>query len=148
MTRYTHFPLNEEIRSIGGYYKVLDEGVIDFEGEKILNALKGAHVETSCCGTGGMGLVSIPGFVVSWKSSESDDGYPISEVKHVTDTAGEDFAVQGFILCFGRQPGVAVDDKFHIVRGGVTDENSGRTRFVHGASFADVRRCGRTRNVR
>jgi len=86
VTRYTHFPLNEEIRSIGGYYKVLDEGVINFEGEKILYALKGAHVETSCCGSGGMGLVSIPGFVVSWKSSESDDGYPISEVKHVTDT--------------------------------------------------------------
>jgi hypothetical protein len=85
MTRYIHFPLNEEIRSIGGYYKVLEEGVLDFEDKKVLYALKGAHVETSCCGSGGMGLVSVPGYVTSWKSSTSDDGYPVSEVKHITD---------------------------------------------------------------
>ena len=85
MPRYVHFPLNEEIRSIGGYYKVLEEGVVDFEGKKVLYSLKGAHFDTSCCTVRGLGLVSIAGYVVSWKSSESEQGYPVTEVKHVTD---------------------------------------------------------------
>jgi hypothetical protein len=83
--QYVHFPLNEEIRAIGGYYKVLEEGVLDFEGKKVLFALKGAHVETSCCGAGGMGFISIPGFVVSYKSSTNDNGFPVSEVKRIRD---------------------------------------------------------------
>jgi hypothetical protein len=86
MPEYVHFPLNEEIRAIGGYYKVLDEGVIDFEDKKVLYALKGAHFDTSCCAVRGVGVVSIPGYVVSWKSGKNNDGYPVSSIKHITDT--------------------------------------------------------------
>lgn len=85
--RYVHFPLNEEIRSIGGYYKVLEEGVLEFEGSKVLYTLKGAHVDTACCGAGGMGFISIPGTVVEWKSGVSEEGHPVSEVKRIRDTA-------------------------------------------------------------
>ena len=86
MPKYTHYPLNEEIRGIGGYYMVLDEGVIDFEGRKVLYALKGAHFDTSCCTVRGVGVVSIAGYVTSWKSSKNEEGIPVSEVKHVTNT--------------------------------------------------------------
>ncbi len=86
MSEYIHFPLNEEIRAIGGYYKVLDEGVVDFEGKKVLYNLKGAHFDTSCCSVRGVGVVTVPGYVKSWKSGTSDQGYPVSEVKHVTST--------------------------------------------------------------
>jgi hypothetical protein len=86
LPKYTHFPINEEIRSIGGYYKVLAEGVLDYEGKKVLYVLKGAHAETACCGPRGMGLVTIPGYVVAWKSEKNEDGLPVSEVKHITDT--------------------------------------------------------------
>jgi hypothetical protein len=86
MPKYVHYPLNEEIRSIGGYYKVLEEGVIDFEGRKVLYSLKGAHFDTSCCNTRGLGLVSVTGYVVSWKSSKNEQGFPVTEVKHVTDS--------------------------------------------------------------
>lgn len=86
MPKYFHFPLNEEIRGIGGFYKVLEEGAIDFEGKKVLYALKGAHFDTSCCTVRGLGVVSVPGYVVSWKSSKNEDGFQVSEVKHVNDT--------------------------------------------------------------
>lgn len=86
MPKYTHYPLNEEIRGIGGYYMVLDEGVIDFEDRKVLYALKGAHFDTSCCTVRGVGLVSIAGYVTSWKSFKNEEGIPVSEVKHVTNT--------------------------------------------------------------
>jgi hypothetical protein len=85
LPKYTHYPLNEEIRSIGGYYKVLQEGILDFEGKKILYALKGAHADTACCGPGGMGLISVAGYIVAWKSEKNEDGLAVSEVKHVTD---------------------------------------------------------------
>lgn len=84
--QYVHVPLNEEIRAIGGYYKVLEEGVIDFDGKKVFFVLKGAHVDTSCCGPGGMGFISVPGFITSWKSSKSEDGLAVSEVKRIRDT--------------------------------------------------------------
>lgn len=84
-TRYVHFPLNEEIRSVGGFYKVLEEGVLDFEGKKVLYALKGAHVETSCCGSGGVGYISVPGFVTAWKSSTDEQGYPVTGVRKIND---------------------------------------------------------------
>lgn len=68
---------------------MLEEGVLDFEGHKVLYALKGAHVDTSCCGSGGMGFLSIPGYVTGWKSTTSDDGYPVTEVKRIRDSAAQ-----------------------------------------------------------
>jgi hypothetical protein len=84
-SRYVHFPINEEIRSVGGYYKVLEEGLLDFDGRKVLYALKGAHVDTSCCGSGGVGYISVAGYVTAWKSSTNEEGLPVTEVKKVVD---------------------------------------------------------------
>lgn len=86
MPDYIHHPLNTEIRSIGGYYKVLQEGVIDFEGGKVLYALKGAQADTACCGPAGMGFISVAGILLSWKSRKNENGLPVSEVRHITDT--------------------------------------------------------------
>ncbi|HEY5532674.1 MAG TPA: hypothetical protein VIK22_11850 [Candidatus Anoxymicrobiaceae bacterium] len=86
MPKYVHFPINEEIRGIGGYYKVLEEGVIDFEDKKVLYALKGAHFDSSCCTVRGVGMVAIAGYLASWKSAQNENGFPVSEVKHINDT--------------------------------------------------------------
>ncbi len=87
MPRYVHQPLNEEIRSIGGYYKVMEEGVLDVAGRKVLYVLKSGHVETSCCGSGGINMITVPGVVVSWKSQKNEDGLAVSEVKRITGSA-------------------------------------------------------------
>ena len=83
--KYVHTPVNEEIRSIGGYYKVLEEGVLDVDGMKVLYALKAAHVDTSCCGAGGMGFLSVPGQLVMYKSETDENGHTVSEVKHIVN---------------------------------------------------------------
>ena len=85
MPKYVHHPLNEEIRSIGGYYKVMEESVLDFEGNKVLFSLRGAHADTACCGPGGMGFLSVAGTLVAYKAEKNEEGLPVSEVKHVTD---------------------------------------------------------------
>jgi hypothetical protein len=87
--KYVHQPLNEEMRSIGGYYKVLEEGVLDFEGRKVLYLVKGAHVDTACCGEGGMAYMDIPGYLTSWKSEKNVDGLDVSEVKRIRDSAAQ-----------------------------------------------------------
>ncbi len=83
--RYVHLPVDEEIRSVGGYYKILEEGIFQFGSRKVLYVLKAAHVETSCCGAGGLGFISVPGFLVSYKSEINENGLPVSEVKKVLD---------------------------------------------------------------
>lgn len=85
MRVYVHQPVDEEIRSIGGYYKVLQEGVLDLDGREVLYVLKAAHVDTSCCGEGGMGYISVPGFVVSFKSSLNEQGLAVSEVERIRE---------------------------------------------------------------
>jgi hypothetical protein len=85
--KYVHLPLNEELRSIGGYYKILEEGVLDYEGRKVLYLMKGAHVDTSCCGQGGMAYINIPGYLMSWKSEKNEDGLEVSGVKRIRDSA-------------------------------------------------------------
>ena len=87
--KYVHLPLNEEMRSIGGYYKIFEEGVLDYEGSKVLYLVKGAHVETSCCGSGGAAYMNIPGYLTSWKSAKNEDGLDVSEVKRIRDTAAQ-----------------------------------------------------------
>lgn len=86
MPKYVHYPLNEEIRSIGGYYKVMQEDTLDFEGRKILYTLRGAQADTACCGPGGMGFLSVAGIITAWKSEKNEEGLPVSEIKHITDT--------------------------------------------------------------
>lgn len=105
--KYVHVPLNEEIRAIGGYYKVLEEGVLDFEGKKVLFVMKGAHVDTSCCGEGGMAFISVPGYVVSYKSSKNEAGMDVSEVKRIRDT-GPRKKIKEMIA--GRYPYISVVD--------------------------------------
>jgi hypothetical protein len=83
--KYVHTPVNEEIKSIGGYYKVLEEGVLDVDGKKVLYSLKAAHVDNSCCGAGGMGFLSVPGYLVTYKSEKNEEGHSISEVKHIVN---------------------------------------------------------------
>ena len=84
--KYVHQPLNEEIRSIGGYYKVLEEGILELDEKKVLYVLLAAHTDTSCCGARGGAFISIPGYVSSWKSSTNEDGASVSEVKRVRDS--------------------------------------------------------------
>lgn len=83
--KYVHLPLDEEIRSIGGYYKVLEEGTLTSEGREVLYVLKAARAETACCGNGGLGYISVPGYLVSYKSGKNEDGLDVSEVRRVKD---------------------------------------------------------------
>jgi hypothetical protein len=82
---YVHQELNQEIEAIGGYYVLVQEGWIPFEGRAILYLIGQAAFETTCCGTGGCAYALVPGFVVAWKHRTNQDGLAISQVEPITD---------------------------------------------------------------
>lgn len=85
MAEHIHQPLDEEIRSIAGYYMVLEEGMLEYKDREILYLVEVAAVDTSCCGRGGMGFIMVPGYVNTLKARRNDDGLWISDVERVED---------------------------------------------------------------
>ncbi len=87
-SEHIHQNLGEEVRSIGGYYEVIEEATLPFEDREVLYLVEIGCVETSCCGAGGIPFIFVPGYVVSWHSGRDDCGLHVSEVERITD-AGE-----------------------------------------------------------
>ncbi len=102
MAEHVHQPLEEEIRSIAGYYMVLEEGMLEYRGRELLYLVQAAAVETSCCGRGGMGFIMVPGYVNALKSRSNDMGLWVSDVERVED-AGEREEITGLLRA--RHPG-------------------------------------------
>jgi hypothetical protein len=82
---HIHQDPDQEVRSIAGYYKVLEEGRLALDGREVLYIVEIAHVETSCCGSGGIGFILIPGYIISWKSCRDEAGLCVSEVERIVD---------------------------------------------------------------
>ena len=87
MAEYVHVEVGEEIRSIAGYYKVLEENLLEYKGREVLYLVKVAVAETACCGPGGMGFISVPGYVTAPRSRRDSQGAWVSDVEHITDAA-------------------------------------------------------------
>ncbi len=85
MAEYVHVEVGEEVRSIAGYYSVLSESVMEYKNREVLYLVKVAVVETSCCGPGGMGFISVPGYVVRLRDRRNSQGAWVTDVEHVTD---------------------------------------------------------------
>ncbi len=85
MNQYTHRPLGQEVTSISGYYAIVEEKRIPFQGREALIAKGYFAVDSSCCGTGGCGFALVPGYVLQWKASTNEKGEPVSEIEPVRD---------------------------------------------------------------
>lgn len=83
MAEHVHQPLNEEIRSVAGYYIVLEEGMLKYNDREVLYLVQAAEIDTSCCGTGGMGYIYVPGYLGSLRSYKNESGLWVSEVERV-----------------------------------------------------------------
>ncbi len=86
-SEHVHRNLCEEIRSIGGYYQVLEEARLTVDDREVLYLVEIGCVETSCCGAGGIPFIHVPGYVISWQSHTDKNGCPVSEVERIVDEA-------------------------------------------------------------
>jgi hypothetical protein len=80
MVEYVHQELGTEVRSISGYYTIQEEGGLSYRDREVLYVVGGAVVDNSCCGSGGCRFIHIPGYVVSRKSRENEEGLSVSDV--------------------------------------------------------------------
>jgi hypothetical protein len=83
MAEHVHQEIGEEIRSIAGYYMVLEEGVLEYKDRELLYLVEMAAVDTACCGSGGMGFIMVPGYINALKIRSNEGGLPVSDVDRV-----------------------------------------------------------------
>jgi hypothetical protein len=80
---YVHQSLNQEITAIGGHYVLVKEARLPYRGREILYLVGHAAFDTTCCGAGGCAYALVPGFVTSWRSSETKDGLATSQLEPI-----------------------------------------------------------------
>ncbi|MGQ9676731.1 MAG: hypothetical protein ACUVX1_13800 [Chloroflexota bacterium] len=84
---YIHRELNQEVTFIAGHYVLTKEAHLSLQGRDLLYLVGYAVVDNSCCSVGGVAYAMVPGFVVSWRSKQNDEGLPVSVVEPVRDEA-------------------------------------------------------------
>jgi hypothetical protein len=85
MAEHVHQLIGEEIRSMAGYYMVLQEGVLEYKGREVLYLIEAAAADTSCCGGAGLGFIMVPGFIKALKTRKNEDGLWVSDVDLILD---------------------------------------------------------------
>ena len=88
MNKYTHLELNEDIKTIAGYYTPLEEARLKYNGREVLYVVGQAVIESSCCGSGNWAYVLIPGYIINWQK-KNVDGLPVSEVESISDKVSQ-----------------------------------------------------------
>ena len=85
MSKYNHLELNEDIRTISGYYTPLSEIRLKYNNREVLYVVGQAVIESSCCGSGNWAYVLVPGYIVNWQNEKNKDGLSASEVERIPD---------------------------------------------------------------
>jgi hypothetical protein len=84
-TAYAHREVNREVTAIGGYYVLVKEVRLPFQGRRVLYVVRHAAFDTACCD--GCAYALVLGFILGWKHDRDDDGRTISRVEPVSDGA-------------------------------------------------------------
>lgn len=87
MEHYIHQQIGLEVTCLVGYYSILEEGRLNYHGREVLYTVANATIESSCCGSGGIGYIRVPGYVISWKRKKNESGLDVSEVEPIEDEA-------------------------------------------------------------
>lgn len=87
--RFSHC-LNEEVRSISGWYVFTREGTIAIGSSRVLFFVGHGLVDSACCGFGGCLFALVPGSVVALKYAADQQGRPVSLVLPITDPERQD----------------------------------------------------------
>ncbi|OFW57386.1 MAG: hypothetical protein A2W01_07045 [Candidatus Solincola sediminis] len=85
MAEYVHQQIGEEIRSMAGYYMVLEERVLEYKGRTVLHLIEAAAADTSCCGGAGLGFIMVPGYINALRTCQNEEGLWLSDVDPIKD---------------------------------------------------------------
>ena len=83
---YTHTPLDETVEFVAGSYQIESEHKLLYEGREILYLMGSTSELCGCCGScDSIRFITVPGFIMAWKSRSNDAGLPVTDIEPVTD---------------------------------------------------------------
>jgi hypothetical protein len=105
MREYVHGKTGEVARSVPLEFSVREEGRLDLDGRDLFYLVGETPIGSACVGAGILSYIFVPGFVVEWRASVSDDGSPVSRMEPVAD---EGARARVRALLAERHPGLQV----------------------------------------
>jgi hypothetical protein len=90
MTSYTHLELDKDVLTPSGYYSPRKEVRFNYNGREVFYTVNEAVIESSCCGANEYSSITIPGYVVGWKTEKNNLGLPVSLIEPVTNENDRD----------------------------------------------------------
>lgn len=84
---YVHPNLGEEVAARAGYYAITKELRLNHDGREVLCLIGMCCVDNSCCGRCAFNYAIVPGYLLSYRGRENEEGQMVSEVEPVTDGA-------------------------------------------------------------
>ena len=85
MREYAHLELGKDAEFFSGYYTLLEEGKLSYQGREVLYVMGQARVEAGCRAPASLAFVNVPGYVVAWQARTDAAGHPVSVVEPVAD---------------------------------------------------------------
>jgi len=83
---YTHTPLDEPVEFVAGSYQIESEHKLLYEDREILYLMGSTSELCGCCGScDSLRFITVPGFIVAWKSRGNDAGFPVTDIEFVAD---------------------------------------------------------------
>ena len=82
---YVHPNIGEEVTARAGYYAITKELRLDHNGREVLCLIGMCCVDNSCCGRAAFNYAIVPGYLLSYRSKENEEGLKVSEVEPVSD---------------------------------------------------------------
>ena len=86
---FIHPVINEEVRTISGYYVLARENRFAFNGREVLYYIGCAIVDSSCCAPGGCAYALVPGYIRQWKYKLNPENLSVSQVEPIRDTGDQ-----------------------------------------------------------
>ena len=94
---FIHPVINEEVRTISGYYVLARENRFAFNGREVLYYIGCAIVDSSCCAPGGCAYALVPGYIRQWKYKLNPENLSVSQVEPIRD-AGVQSEIRRLIM--------------------------------------------------
>jgi hypothetical protein len=84
---FTHPELDQEVRTISGYYVPREEHVMPCDGRQVLYIVGDACIDASCCGTASWSYIQVPGYLFQKQIRGGGEQPVVSEIEMITDKA-------------------------------------------------------------
>lgn len=82
---FTHPDLDQEVRTLSGYYVAREEHVLTHKERDVLYIVGDACIDSSCCGAASWSYIQVPGFLLRKHMRGGGEQPVVSEIEMISD---------------------------------------------------------------